>query len=89
MATTKSRASRGADKADQDQPEREPLGAAGMRANEPEPAGPYAEVGAEEVHIPFYRPSVQVVAAGLTGPETIETITCERACLELSGLRIL
>jgi hypothetical protein len=68
MATTTTRKSRASaeGKAEQD------------HQDQPEPTMPYAEISSEEVHIPAYRPSVQVIARSLDGgTEVIETVTCE------------
>jgi hypothetical protein len=68
MATTTTRKSRASaeGKAGQD------------HQDQPEPTMPYAEIGTEEVHIPVWRPSVQVIARSLDGgTEVIETLTCE------------
>jgi hypothetical protein len=81
-AQTKSRAARAADQAAQDQQEQQqPEPAEDEEAEEaeaeetedqPEPAGPYAQVGTESYPQTFHRPAVKV-----TSPdgEVIETIT--------------
>jgi hypothetical protein len=63
MTTTKSRATRAAEKAQQDSPPngeagREPLGAASMRANEPQPELPTAAFDLGAGRIVYYRPSL-------------------------------